>query len=343
MADRLSHQALHVKKLLKDSLGLLAANFGPHRFGLDAQPRLWVLMYHRILPRTDARFDSEEPGMIVTPESFRQHLRTIKKLFEVLPLSTWVERRAQGKSLPRRACAVTFDDGWLDNLEYALPILQQEQVPATVFAVADMVGTPQQFWPNRLARLLTTPGIERRGESFAWLRPLRGYSDTGPLSSEAIAAVIDGCKRFSDPELAAHLERMETASALPPCTTPALMDWPQLQRMQDSGLVEIGSHTRHHYRLAGDLPAPLLQDEIAGSRAQLERMLEKPVKLFCYPNGDVSRPAAELVGKHYLAAVTTQRGINSAATPDHMLSRIGVHEHIGATDRGFQARLSGWM
>ncbi len=332
-----------MKKLLKNSLNLLAANFGPHRLAADGSPRLWVLMYHRILPPTDARFAGEEPGMIVTPDSFRQHLQTIKKLFEVLPLSEWMERRAQGKPLPRRACAVTFDDGWLDNLEYALPILRQEQVPATVFAVAGMVGTQQQFWPNRLARLLTTPGVERSHEAFAWLQPLAGYRAAGALSTEAIAAVIDACKRFSDPQLAAHLERMEAVAALPPGTAPALMDWSQLHRMQESGLVEIGSHTRHHYRLAGDLPSQLLHDEIAGSRAQLEQMLDRPVKLFCYPNGDVSPPAAELVGKHYLAAVTTRRGINSAATPAHALSRIGVHEHIGDTDRRFQARLSGWM
>lgn len=331
-----------MKKLLKNSLNLLAANFGPHRLS-SAAPRLWVLMYHRILPPADARFDGEEPGMIVTPDSFRQHLQTIKKLFEVLPLSDWVERRAQGKPLPRRACAVTFDDGWLDNLEYALPILRQEQVPATVFAVANMIGTTQQFWPNRLARLLTTPGIGRDHEAFAWLRPLAGYRATGVLTAESIAAVIDACKRFSDPELAARLEHMEAAAALPPVAAPALMDWSQLQRMQASGLVEIGSHTRHHYRLAGDLPTHLLHDEIAGSRTQLEQMLNKPVKLFCYPNGDVSRPAAELVGKHYLAAVTTRRGINAADTPALALSRIGVHEHIGDTDQRFQARLSGWM
>jgi peptidoglycan/xylan/chitin deacetylase (PgdA/CDA1 family) len=212
-----------------------------------------------------------------------------------------------------------------------------------VFAVANMVGTTRQFWPNRLARLLTTPGLERGDPSFAWLQPLPGYAAAGALSTEAIAAVIDACKRFSDPQLAARLERMEAAVALPASTAPALMDWSQLQRMQESGLVDIGSHTRHHFRLGGDLPAQLLQDEIAGSRTQLEQMLGRPVKLFCYPNGDVSRPAAELVGRNYLAAVTTRRGINSATTPAHALSRIGVHEHIGNTDRRFQARLSGWM
>jgi peptidoglycan/xylan/chitin deacetylase (PgdA/CDA1 family) len=330
-----------MKKLVKNALNLAAATLGPHRLS-SADARLWVLMYHRILPAEDPRFRGEEPGMIVTPQSFRQHMRTIKTLFDVLPLSEWMERRGKGQPLPRRACAVTFDDGWLDNLEYALPILVEEQVPATIFAVSSLVGTRQQFWPNRLAHLLTAAAVDRGHDSFAWLRQLPGYAD-GALSRDAVAAIIDACKRFTDPQLAERLERMESAANVSPPDAPSLMDWAQLRQVQASGLVEIGSHTRHHYRLTDDLPAPLLYDEVVGSRQQLEEGLGAPVKLFCYPNGDASRAAEELVGRHYAAAVTTRRGINTGSTPAHALSRIGVHEDIGNTARRFEARLSGWV
>ncbi|HSB95988.1 MAG TPA: polysaccharide deacetylase family protein [Spongiibacteraceae bacterium] len=333
-----------MKKLLKQSANILAARFGPHQSGYaSSAPRLWVLMYHRILPASDPRHASEEPGMIVTPTSFRQQLQTIKKLFDVMPLIEWVERRAQGKPLPARACAVTFDDGWLDNFEYALPVLQAEQVPATVFAVADMVGTARQFWPNRLARILTTPGLDHDQTAFAWLQQLPGYSASATLTPEAIATLVHACKKFSDPELAANLERMETAIALPPLTSPALMDWPQLRQLQASGLIDIGSHTRHHYRLVENLPAAILHDEVVGSRSQLENMLDRPVKLFCYPNGNVSRAAAKLVAGHFAAAVTTQKGINTTASPLHTLTRIGIHEDISDTSTRFRARLSGWI
>lgn len=334
-----------MKKLLKQSANILAARFGPHRRGYatSAAPRLWVLMYHRILPASDPRYDDEEPGMIVTPSSFRQQMQTIKTLFDVMPLIEWVERRAQGKPLPARACAVTFDDGWLDNFEYALPVLQAEQVPATVFAVADMVGTHRQFWPNRLARILTAPGLDREQTAFAWLRQLPGYTANAAPTPETIATLVHACKKFSDPELAAHLDRMETALALAPPTTPNLMDWTQLRLLQASGLIDIGSHTRHHYRLVENLPASTLQDEIVGSRSQLENMLDRPVKLFCYPNGDVSRAAAELVAEQFAAAVTTQKGINTVASPSHTLTRIGIHEDISNTATRFRARLSGWV
>jgi peptidoglycan/xylan/chitin deacetylase (PgdA/CDA1 family) len=333
-----------VKKLLKQSANILAARFGPHQNGYTSTaPRLWILMYHRILPASDPRYAGEEPGMIVTPTSFRQQLQTIKTLFDVMPLIEWVERRMQGKPLPARACAVTFDDGWLDNFEYALPVLQAEQVPATVFAVADMVGTAGQFWPNRLARILTTPGLDHNHAAFAWLRQLPGYHANATPTAEALATLVHACKKFADSELALNLEHMETALALAPPTTPALMDWPQLRQMQASGLIDIGSHTRHHYRLVENLPAPILQDEIVGSRSQLENMLDRPVKLFCYPNGDVSRAAAELVAGQFAAAVTTQKGINTTTSPLHALTRIGIHEDISNTATRFRARLSGWV
>jgi peptidoglycan/xylan/chitin deacetylase (PgdA/CDA1 family) len=113
--------------------------------------------------------------------------------------------------------------------------------------------------------------------------------------------------------------------------------------MQASGLVDIGSHTCRHCRLVEGLPAATLAQEIIDSGHYLQQQLDRPVDLFCYPNGDVSADAARLVAKHYRAAVTTRRGINGAGTPAQMLSRIGVHEDMSNTPTRFNARLSGWL
>lgn len=277
--------------------------------------------------------------MIVTPESFRQQLRILKQFFILLPLSEWIARRAQGKPLPERACAVTFDDGWRDNFEYAFPILQEEQVPATVFAVSHMIGTTRHFWPNRLARLLAEVSPDALRE-YEWLAPL--VHDKAP-DKEATANVIAACKQYSDDFLQTQLTLLE--EKLAPCAPldAPLMDWSQLSAMQASGLVDIGSHTCHHCRLVPGLPESVLEREIVESRKHLERHLDRPVTLFCYPNGDASAAAAELVSKHYDAAVTTRRGINVTGTPLQSLLRIGVHEDISNTATRFGARLSGWL
>lgn len=300
-------------------------------------------MYHRILPSHDSRFDSEEPGMIVTPDTFRQQLSIIKQLFTVLPLSEWVERKIAGRTLPKRACAVTFDDGWRDNFEFALPILREQQVPATVFAVSRMVGTTQQFWPNRLAKLLSTSHDHAALRSFDWLKAISPDRSTKTLSRNGLAAMIENCKQISDPELCAHLDHMDKEIGHTPITEPSLMGWPELHQMQASGLVEIGSHTCNHTRLVEGLSQKILHNEIVESRQQLERQLGKPVTLFCYPNGDISAAAVQLVTQHYAAAVTTKSGINTTNAMVHQLKRIGVHEDISNTTTRFEARLAGWI
>jgi peptidoglycan/xylan/chitin deacetylase (PgdA/CDA1 family) len=327
-----------MKALIKGAMAHCASRLGPHR-GRGSQPRLWVLMYHRILPETDPRFALEEPGMIVTPETFRQQLRQLKNLFELMPLGEWIARRDAGKPLPDKACAVTFDDGWLDNHEYALPILQQEQIPATLFAVADMIGTRRQFWPNRLARVLDVPD---KSAAAALLEPLGAPIGSQP-DRDALAAIIHHSKQLSDDELHARLDAIEQALDIPAATAPALMSWDQLRAMQNSGLVEIGSHTCNHYRLLSTLASATMANEITASKQRLEAELNRPVTLFCYPNGDVCPAAIELVRNHYAAAVTTRRGINGVDAEPHELTRIGIHEDIGNTPTRFEARLSGWF
>jgi peptidoglycan/xylan/chitin deacetylase (PgdA/CDA1 family) len=329
-----------IKRAAKASAQFIASHLGPHRLGSGA--RLWVLMYHRVLPAHDARFRDEEPGMIVTPDSFRQQLRALKRLFTVMPLAEWTERRAAGKPLPERACAVTFDDGWRDNYEYAFPLLQQEQVPATVFAVSHMIGTRQQFWPNRLAQVLAADNREEL-HTFSWLAQLPGYHASGPLSREKVAAIIGACKQFSDVFLQDQLTLMEQRLQIREPKEAALMNWSQLTEMQSSGLVDIGSHTRHHCRLVEGLPEAMLQQEIIDSRKHLEERLDRPVTLFCYPNGDSSAAAVKLVRENYRAAVTTMRGINTPTTAVQALLRIGIHEDISDTPTRFRARLSGWL
>lgn len=304
---------------------------------------LWVLMYHRILPTSDQRFALEEPGMVVTPETFRQQLQWAKQLFTILPLSEWIARRNANKPLPKRACAITFDDGWLDNYEFALPILQQEQVPATLFAVSHAVGTNFQFWPNRVARLIDECANWSINPELKWISQTTQIDSNQPINGEQLARIIASLKQLPDSELNQQLDETESALHLPQLSAPSLASWEQLREMQDTGLIDIGSHTCHHFRLTEQLPTDILEQEIVESRHLLEQQLERPVSLFCYPNGDTSPLALRLVNQHYAAAVTTQRGINAASTPLHELLRIGVHEQITDTRTKFKARLSGWM
>ena len=261
-----------ITQLVKTTLTLLASQFGEHNRA-NQTPKLWLLMYHRILPQADARYSVEEPGMVVTPEVFAMHLREAKKLFELMSLRDWLARASAGQALPAKACAITFDDGWLDNYQFALPILQRHQVPATVFAVADKIGTPFRFWPNIVSELIAAHSPALRHHPV--LAPAAQQIDQ-PYCRERVARCIGQLKAYSDDELFAALEAIDWSSALA-SGGPALMDWAQLAALTHSGLVEVGSHSCSHRRLNKGLATAVLDREIATSKDHLARRLGQPI------------------------------------------------------------------
>lgn len=330
------------RNLAKQAIRRVVAMAGPQRWPLN-KPRLWVLMYHRILPADDPRAATEEPGMMVTPSTFRRHLHWLRSEFDLVSLGDWVDRARRGKTLPLRACAITFDDGWRDNFEFALPILRETETPATIFTVSHMVGTEKMFWPNRVARVLRVPEVLAGCPSVGWLRELAPEPIDRKPTPDEISRVIAACKMLTDQELSERLDQIEKELGLGSWSERPLLNWDELRSMVESQLIEIGSHTCHHIRLNGAIDDQDTIREVVNSQSLLQERLDRPVRLFCYPNGDISLSALGLVQQHYDAAVTTRRGINSHTTSVHQLLRIGIHEDICRCQHDFLARLSGWI
>jgi peptidoglycan/xylan/chitin deacetylase (PgdA/CDA1 family) len=330
-----------LKQFAKSMLANLAYHYGRHR-RQNREPQLWILMYHRILPTDDPRYQIEEPGMVVTPETFDMHLQEIKRYFTIMRLQDWVDAKESGIELPLKTCVVTFDDGWLDNFEFALPLLKKHQVPATLFAVAEKIDTSFQFWPNMVMWLLFNGGADLLRQD-----PLLGKvypQDKDLIDREFAADYIRKLKAFSDKEIFAALEIIHNNSNLLQSMPRALMNWNELKQMQTSEWVDVGSHTCSHKRLTHHLDTPDLQHEIIHSRKLLESKLEQKINLFCFPNGDYNQSALDMVKTTYKAAVTTQKGIVSNNNFSlHELKRIGLHQEVSSTRRDFGARLSGMM
>src|SRR6516225_11294141 len=109
-----------------------------------------ILMYHRI-----ATPDVDPWGLSVSPERFAAHVETLRARRTILSMDAFVAR-LRSRDLPHDAVALTFDDGYSDNLCQAKPILEAADVPATVFLTTGRIGTGREFWWDELARMVLT-------------------------------------------------------------------------------------------------------------------------------------------------------------------------------------------
>ena len=331
----------------KRALRRLAGEVAPSVWSFRPKNSLTILTYHRVLPDGHADRSVEQPGMCVSPDRLASHIVELKKHFEIVDLADWMERSRNGSSLPDRACAFTFDDGWKDNFDYAFPLLESEKVSATIFLVSDLIGRCYEFWPNRLARLLHhlyEAGHPRWPPGIVALMRRSGQSRV-KSSFESIEDLVDAliahCKKSPESEILSLLDEAEAGlSTFRPKAERDLLNHAEIAQMEASGLISFGSHTRRHTRLIAGLSRSSLIDEIAGSRAQLQTALRRDVSLFCYPNGDHTGEAVGIVRDNYVAAVTTRSGwVRHSVDDICMLPRVGIHEDVAADGRSFLARV----
>jgi peptidoglycan/xylan/chitin deacetylase (PgdA/CDA1 family) len=330
---------------LKSGLRRLAetalAPVAPLSWRLKGSGSLLVLMYHRVLPAGHPDRATEQPGMYVSPETLALHLRVLKNHFSLVHLDDWLAAAERGAPLPARACALTFDDGWRDNFEYAFPVLREYQAPATIFLVSGMTGTARDFWPNRLARMLAglAPGEALPQPLQSVLAELVSEArQAGGWDRDRIDRAIVRAKQLGEEQIQALLDDVAIGDAR------AVLDENEVRAMAASGLIRFGSHTRNHLRFRGEQPQQILESEIGGSRVDIAQCAgAAAVGLFCYPNGDTTPAAVGVVRQHYRAAVTTQPGWHRAGADPFLIRRVGVHDDISSRPAAFLARISGLL
>ena len=338
-----------VKAIIRYLLEQLISVIDPRTFHVFNANNLLILTYHRVLPSSHPDLKYEQPGMYVTPQTFKLHMDEIQKRFELFHLDDWIRAVKNNEPLPKYACAITFDDGWLDNYEYAYPILKELEVPATIFVVSSFLGTSYSFWPNRLNRLLgklTAGQLNDFIESVegSWLKDIIHEDSliTAKIDADKINQVIESCKIYTENELNSFLDNMESRLDGHLISDGVdLMSQHHLQEMIESGFVKVGSHTCHHKRLLDGLDKNEIDDEIINSQKDLQGQLNADISLFCYPNGDYSQYSLDVVNENYSAACSTMNGWNTPSANMLLLKRIGVHEDISFDKHKFLARLSG--
>jgi peptidoglycan/xylan/chitin deacetylase (PgdA/CDA1 family) len=255
-----------------------------------------------------------------------EQFRMLQRSGNVVDLGDALTKLANGQSLPPRAVALTFDDGYRDNLSLAVPMLHELGLPATIFLAPGILSGQVQPWWEVLGRAFAT---SRRAS-------LRWGGVTTPLGDARRSAYDDVCGQLKHLDAPAREAAVtELVAELEPETRPDVselfMDWDEARELVRHG-VTVGSHSLDHAILANETPATQ-QENLAESRRQLEEQLDVPVDLFAYPNGspsdfdDATVGAAKDAG--YRCGVTTIGGWNSRATPLYELRRYVLFPERG--------------
>jgi len=315
-----------------------------------------ILMYHRVLPRATLGRPIE-PGMYVTEESFAQHLSYLVQFFEVLPLSDVIgghaPRPKNDKGKPH--CAITFDDGWLDFLLHAFPVLQRFNAPATVFLPTNFIGTERKFWTDTVAELLQDEqALQQIIAASADNDKLKSnilfqhLSKTDAINSDGVRLdqVISGLKRHPAEDIYRALNALRIAGDSISPTTRSFLDWDEVRLLNDSRLITFGSHTADHNILT-TIEWDEVKRELSLSKERLVRekaiSAEEPL-FFCYPNGNANNKLANMVqDAGYAGAVTTIKGWNAWGANRFLLNRIGLHDDMSSTKAMFSCRLAGFI
>lgn len=299
---------------MNNIFNVIAANVLPMLLSTKGKGRLSILIYHRVLPEQDFMRPNEP-----TVDVFNWHMQLISRFFTPLGLADALDLMEKGK-LPDNAICVTFDDGYADNEQHALPILQKWKVPATVFVSTGFLNGGR-MWNDTVVEAL-----RHMDEEICLLSVGLGTykTKTNVQKREAAYDIITHIKHM-EPDERLNITK-HIASKCPKALPDDLMlNNEALLNLVKAG-VEIGGHTVNHPILA-KLSKNEALEEISEGKKTLENILNKKIRFFAYPNGkpgqDYHLDQTEIV-KHtgFEAAVSTEWGVSSSKSYKYQLARF---------------------
>ncbi len=281
-----------------------------------------ILMYHSVMPEPDAYSDSLG-GIIHSESAFRAQMELLSRDYHPLRLDEVVDLLKSRKDLPRRSVVVTFDDGYTDNSEVAMPILNQLGIPATFYVTVECVEQQKLPWPSRLRLAF------RKAKLRAWTdsRAKSWQLDDSDSRERAYLASCDACCQLSGKAQEDFVNRIEEQlqASTPGDSSSLMMSYDQVRSLAQHGH-NVGSHTMTHPNMAY-IPEQDAEAELAESKQHLERELNMTIKHFSYPCPAMSphwneKTVAQSRTVGYDSAVTTNGGVTRCGDNPLSLKRI---------------------
>jgi len=321
-----------------------------------------ILLYHSV-----AKVGSDPWGLRVSPRNFAEQMAVLRTHTKPIHLNH-LDRALSGGEMPPRSVAVTFDDGFADNLHQAKPVLERHAIPATIFVATGYVGSQREYWWDELDRLLLAPGrLPERialqiGETQcqwdlgaasnysrlqAWRdRRWKAWHEHDPTARHTAYRAAWQLLRQST--TAAREKALEELRQIASVTSAGRVNRrcvsiDELHELARGDLIEIGAHTVTHPSL-GAIRLHDQRSEIMESKTWLERTLNRPIMSFSYPFGtreDYTTGTIELLRQAgFERSCSNFPGVISREVDRYQLPRRVVLDWDG---REFISKLKTWF
>jgi len=306
----------------------LLHTMGFFRLWLKLQPNsVTILMLHGVM-------DDEEPTSQWRPfrsylsrQNLENDLSLLSRYFDFTSMDRAIDMLEGRRPLDRHYCVLTFDDGLLNNLTHAMPVLRRHGVPATMYLVSGQVERREPFWFDRLDYAIQqsahlTPTVKvfeqeialEHGSPAAFKRSFLRIKNAAFETNHDYTLVSKEIERVTQ-----ELESRSGKSLLDIYDADPwskVMSWKDVEAAARDEDVTFGSHTVDH-SLLGKIGEIEIEYQLKASKEALENHTRKPCVHFCYPNGSLHpKAAAYLASTGYLSAVTTARGNNQINSYD---------------------------
>lgn len=244
------------------------------------RPGVLVLAYHRIGDGHGELFDR---GVLsATADRFDAQVRWLKRNYDIVAPTDLEQIRRSGQS--GRYVLITFDDGYRDNHDVALPVLRSHAATGTFFVATGFIDTPRVPWWDEIAWMVRRS--RRSGVvPSSWLAQSVQFDE--PERQRTIDAFLAVYKGLPGNQTTRFMEYLAEATGSGRCDAGLAeglwMNWDMLREMRRQGMF-IGGHTVHHPILAR-LTRQQQWEEIDGCRRRIQQELGEPMRWFSYPRG----------------------------------------------------------
>tara|TARA_B100001123_G_C15232349_1_gene995666 strand:+ start:117 stop:1118 length:1002 start_codon:yes stop_codon:yes gene_type:complete len=278
-----------------------------------------ILVYHRVLPDNEISEDLNM-GLAVSCSQFEKQVQLLSKNYSLVSIDEFIETIDKQKN--KFLVTLTFDDGYKDNLKYALPILEKYNIPATIYMSTRFLEKKVSMWWYEIKKLIENNQYLKfkfKEKNFNLVLKNRKQKEIAFHKIRELFLNLKTADQLNLLELITKTQKREDYAHS--CLTPE-----ELKILDKNPLITIGSHTHNHLNLK-ILNDDELISEVKKSLEILEKLLGHNIKHFSYPYGGIREANTreyDLVKSLNVISAVTSRAFPIKKTDPFVLPRIYV-------------------